>query len=99
MKTAYEIALERLEQQGIAKPSHEALTDEARAQVAEIRGKARAELANLEILHRDRLAKLPNPEARDQEEQNYLSERARIEERRDRDIARLRDSWAAERSR
>jgi hypothetical protein len=47
-------------------------------------------LANLEILHRDRLAKLPDPEARQQEEQNYRSERARIESRCDRDLARLR---------
>ncbi len=92
MKSAYEIALERLEQLGIEKPSSEAMTDEARAEVAEIRGRARAELANLEILHRDRLAKLPDPETRHQEEQDYLSERARIESRCDRAVAKLRAS-------
>ena len=90
MKSAYEIALERLEQRGIEKPSNEALTDKARADVAEIRSKARAELANLEILYRDRLAKESDPGVRHQDEQNYLSERARIEGRCDRDVAKLR---------
>ena len=90
MKSAYEIALERLEQRGIEKPSRKALTDEARADVAEVRSKARAELAKIEILYRDRLAKEPDPAARHQDEQNYLSERARIEGRRDRDVAKLR---------
>jgi hypothetical protein len=90
MKSAYEIALERLEQRGIEKPRSQALTDEARADVAEIRAKARAELAQLEIMHRDRLAKQADPGARDEEEQNYLSERGRIESRRDRAIEKLR---------
>lgn len=90
MKSAYEIALERLEQRGIEKPQAEALSDEARAEVAEIRAKARAELANLEILHRDRLAKASDPEAREREEHHYLKERARLESRRDRAIAKLR---------
>ncbi len=90
LKSAYEIALERLEERGIEKPSSKALSDEARADVAEIRSKARAELANLEILYRDRLAKQPDPAVRHQDEQNYLSERARIESRCDRDVAKLR---------
>lgn len=91
MKSAYEIALERLEQRGIEKPRSQALTEETRADVAEIRAKARAELAQLEIMHRDRLAKQGDPSARHEEEQNYLSERGRIESRRDRAIAKLRD--------
>jgi len=91
MKSAYEIALERLEQRGIEKPSSASLSEETRAGVAEIRNKARAELANLEILHRDRMAKHDDPAARLQEEQAYLSERGRIESRRDRDIKRLRE--------
>ncbi|MCH7664407.1 MAG: hypothetical protein IH936_00545 [Acidobacteria bacterium] len=90
MKSAYEIALERLEQRGIEKPSNRALTKKARANIAEIRSKARAELAKLEILYRDRLAKEPDPTARHQDQQNYVSERARIEGRCDRDVAKLR---------
>lgn len=90
MKSAYEIALERLEQRGIEKPRDEALSEEERAGVAEIRSKARAELANLEILHRDRMSKQDDPAARHQEEQAYLSERGRIESRRDREVRKLR---------
>lgn len=90
LKSAYEIALERLEKRGIEKPSKQALTKKARVQVTEIRSKARAELAKLEILYRDRLAKEPDPATRHQDEQNYVSERARIEARCDRDVAKLR---------
>lgn len=90
MKSAYDIALERLEERGIEKPSSEALSEQERSEVAEIRSRARAELANLEILHRERLGKQTDPASRDREEQNYLAERARIENRRDRDITKLR---------
>lgn len=90
MKSAYEIALERLESQGISKPRKEGLEPGVRDQVAETRQRAEAKLAELEIMHRDRLAKLQDPEARHQEEEQYVDERRRIEERRDRDIARLR---------
>lgn len=91
MKSAYEIALERLEEQGIDKPSDQALTDETRARVAEVRQKAQAAVAQLEILHRDRLAGLPEPDAHQEEEQNYLRERRQIEERMERDIRKLRE--------
>lgn len=92
MKTAYELALERLESQGIERPSDTALTDAQRAEVAEIRSQAQARLAELEILHRDRLQKLAEPEAIQKEEDEYLLERGRIEEQRERKVARLRQS-------
>ncbi len=92
MKSAYEVALERLESQGIEKPSKGALTDETRARVAEARQKARADLAQLEILHRDRLARLADPAARQEERDNYLRERLRIEERLERSVRKLRAS-------
>ena len=91
MKSAYEIALERLEEQGIDKPSDQKLTDETRARVAEVRQKAQAAIAQLEILHRDRLARLHEPGAHQEEEQNYLRERRKIEERMERDIRKLRE--------
>ena len=90
MKSAYELALERLESQGIERPKETALTDAQRAEVAEIRSQAQARLAELEILHRDRLKKLAEPEAIKKEEDEYLIERGRIEEQRERKIARLR---------
>jgi hypothetical protein len=77
MKSAYELALERLEQRGIDRP--EALSDELREQMAEVRRQADAKLAELEILH-----------AKSLQEEDYARERRRIEEDRDRKIAKLR---------
>ena len=90
MKSAYELALERLEQQGIERPREEALSDAERGQVAEARRRAEAKLAELEILHRDRLAKIADPAERDKEEKDFRHERGRIEERRDAEIRRIR---------
>ena len=91
MKSAYELALERMERQGIERPREDSLSDEVREQMAEVRRRAEAKKAELEILHRDRLATLRDPGERIEEEQNYLRERQRIEEDRDRKIERLRE--------
>ena len=88
MKSAYELALERLEKQGIERPDEDALDDATRERMAEVRSKAQAELAQLEILHRSRLAEDPVAAAKAEEE--YLIDRRRIEERRDRQIETLR---------
>jgi hypothetical protein len=88
MKSAYELALERMEKQGIERP--ESLTGEVRDQVAEARRQAEAKLAELEILHRDSLRKAFDPGKRQEEEENYVRERRRLEEDRDRKIAKLR---------
>lgn len=90
MKSAYELALERLEKQGIERPREDALSDGERAEVAEIRSRAEAKLAELEILHRGRLAKAQDFAGRDQEEEDYRRERQRIEEKRDRKLDALR---------
>ena len=88
MKTAYELALERLDSQGIERPGE--LDEATRRQIAEVRGKAEAELAKLEILHRERLAAADPQEAR-QADEEYAIDRRRLERRRDDAIARLRD--------
>lgn len=90
MKSAYELALERLESQGIARPKEESLSAEQREQVAEIRRQAEARIAELEILHRDRLQKIDDPAEREKEEQEYVAERARLEEQRERKVDKLR---------
>ncbi|MCP3960367.1 MAG: hypothetical protein GY719_21190 [bacterium] len=90
MKSAYELALERLEQQGIERPRQEALSDAEREQVAEIRRRADAKVAELEILHRDRLAKIADPVKREEEERDYRHEKQRIAEDRDRKIEKIR---------
>jgi len=89
MKSAYELALERLEKQGIERPREEALSAETLEKIAEVRRQAEARLAELEILHRDRLGK-SDPFKRQEDEDNYVRERRRIEDDRDRKIEKLR---------
>lgn len=91
VKSAYELALERLESEGIERPREAALSDEERAQLGEVRQQAAAKLAELEILHRDRLSKIAEPEKRQQEEDDYVRERRRIEEQRERKLERARE--------
>jgi hypothetical protein len=90
MKSAYELALERLERQGIERPREESMSGETRQQVSEVRQQAEAKLAELEILHRDRLKTLQDPAQRREEEEEYVRERRRIESGRDRKIEKLR---------
>lgn len=90
VKSAYEAALEKLEAQGIERPREEALSEEVKAEIAEIRSRTDASLAQLEILHRDRLRKARDYAEREQEEEDYRRERRRLEEDRDRKIARVR---------
>jgi len=90
MKSAYELALERLEKDGIERPRSEALPAGVREQIAEVRRKAEAELAQVEILHKDRLRTARDPGAHEQEKEDYVLERRRIEEKRDREIEKLR---------
>ena len=88
MKSAYELALERLEKQGIERPREEAHSAETLEKIAEVRRQAEAKLAELEILHGDRLRK--DPMKRQEEEDDYVRERRRIEEDRDRKMEKLR---------
>lgn len=90
MKSAYELALERMERQGIERPREDAVTDETREAIDQARRRAEAKLAELEILHRDRLKKLADPAAREEEEKEYRAERQRIEAERERKIEKLR---------
>jgi len=90
MKSAYELALERMEKQGIDRPREEGLSVEVREQVAEVRRQAEARLAELEILHLDGLRKIHDPAKRQEAEDNYVRERRRIEDDRDRKIGKLR---------
>lgn len=92
MKSAYELALERLEREGIERPRQEALSAETRERIAEARRRAEARLAELEILHRDKLRGRADPAEREEEEERYQGERRRIEGERDREVERLRSS-------
>lgn len=90
MKSAYELALERMEKQGIERPRGEEFSAALREKIAEVRNQAEAKLAELEILHRDRLKGLFEHDARREEEEEYVRERRRIEENRDQKIEKLR---------
>ena len=90
MKSAYDLALERLEQQGIERPRDEGLRPEVREQIAELRNQSEAKLAELEILFRDSLKGTADPSERAKAEEEYAAERRRLEARLDRDIERLR---------
>ena len=84
MKSAYERALERMQEQGIEKPDAGALSAEVKSQMAEVRSRAEARLAELEILHK---SKAPTSA---EDEENYRRERELVESRRDRELERLR---------
>ena len=90
MKSAYELALERLASQGIEPPREEGLPPAVREKVAELRKKTEAKLAELEILHRDALSKNPDPVAREKSEEEYRRERRRLEEDCERQVGKLR---------
>jgi hypothetical protein len=90
MKSAYELALERLEKQGIERPREESFGDELREKIAEARRRAEAKIAELEILHKNRLKAMHDPTQRHEEEEEYVRERRRIEDDRDRKIEELR---------
>ena len=94
MKSAYELALERMEKQGIERPREESLSDEWRDKVNELRKQAEAKLAELEILHANRLKGLFDPDKRREEEDEYVRERQRVEGERDRKIEKLRNAPA-----
>jgi hypothetical protein len=90
MKSAYELALERLEKQGIERPKTEGLGEEMQQKIAEARRQAEAKTAELEILHRDRLSRIGDPAQRQEEQDDYVRERRRIEDDVERKIAKLR---------
>jgi hypothetical protein len=90
MKSAYELALERLEKQGIERPREESFSEDLKEKIAEARRKAEAKLAELEILHKNRLKTTYEPAKRQEEEDEYVRERRRIEDDRDRKIEELR---------
>jgi hypothetical protein len=94
LKSAVELAMERLKQseEGFSAP----LSEEHKAQIAEIRNRTAAEMAKLEILHRtelSNLASLPPAEAmerRQKLQESFVEDRGRLERERDAKIERIR---------
>ena len=91
LKSAYELAMERLRGQDREQGVEERpISDEQKAAIAEARKLCTAKLAECEILHRSKLAATPDPEQRESLESGYRRERERFVEERDAKIERIR---------
>jgi hypothetical protein len=91
-KSAFELAMERLrkkDQEGGA-AAERPLTEAQRVAIAEARKVYEARQAELEILHRSKLARMDDPAARDVLEEEYRRDRERIAYDRDRKLDEIR---------
>lgn len=103
-KSSYEIAMEKLKvrdrESGEAAPA--VLTDDQKKKIGELRAVHQARLAEREILYRSERAKLlADPEGAEKLralEENYLADRRRIEEQRNKGIDDVRSKPAGSRS-
>jgi uncharacterized protein YecT (DUF1311 family) len=93
LKSAYELAMERLKtkdrEEGVAEAKP--LTAAQKARIAELRQEAQAKLAEMEILHRKNLeAAGGDPAAVLKSEDNYRTDRARVESRLESALAKVK---------
>jgi hypothetical protein len=93
-KSAYELAMERLREkdteQGI--PEERTLTQEQKESIAEAQRACLAKLAELEIMHKSKVAGVQDAEAFEALQRNYRRDVERATSDRDRTIARIRAS-------
>jgi hypothetical protein len=93
MKTAYELAMERLKQKDAdAGIESTPVTDAQKIQIAEIRNFYEAKLAEAQVMHQSKLKTVFDPAERDALDQGYRRERERLSDERDRKIARIRET-------
>lgn len=91
LKSAFEIAMERLQQQDAdAGVTHRTLTDAEKAAIAELRNFCEAKLAEQEVLNQSRLRRTMDPAGRDAIEAEWRSDRERLTAERDRKIEKVR---------
>ena len=89
-KTAFELAMERLQAADPAEAKARPLTAKQKEEIAEARRVAAARLAEREILFRDALKKIADPAEREKAESNYVTDRRRIDEDCERQIEAIR---------
>jgi hypothetical protein len=90
-KSAYELAMERLRKKDQeAGVSERPVTEAQRTALAEARKVYEARLAEREILHRSKLARVDDPEAREVLEEEYRRDRERIAYDRDKKLEEIR---------
>lgn len=91
MKSAYELAMERLQKKDAeAGVERREVTDAQRAAIAEIRNFYEAKFAELEVLHQGRLRQLVEPAERDVRMEEYRRDRERLSSERDAKIEKAR---------
>lgn len=91
-KSAYELAMERLRRKdaeaGVVTGS---ISDAQKAEIADVRRVAEARLAELQILHQSALAGNFDPTAREALESEYRRDVERVNDDRERKIAKIRE--------
>lgn len=91
LKSAYELALERLRKSDeAAGVSHRPLTDAQKAGIGEIRNFYEAKLAEQKVLHDSGLRKTLDPSERATLEERFRRDRERLSSDRDAKIERIR---------
>jgi hypothetical protein len=93
LKSAFELAMERLKakdrDEGV--PEEKPLTASQKERIAELRRDAKAKLAELEILHRKNLSAAgEDPAERAKVEDNYATDRGRVESRLESAVVKVR---------
>lgn len=90
-KSAYELAMERLRTKDAAQGIvPQVLTDEQKAEIADIRQTFAAKLAQEEILHQSRRREARSHEELQTFDDNYRRELQRLNDERDRQIEKVR---------
>jgi len=91
LKSALDLAMERLkkkdEEAGVASRP---VTDEQKAEIAEVRNIYEARLAEAEILYQSKLRTIFDPAARAEHEEAYRRDRERLTSERDSKIEKIR---------
>ena len=90
-KSAYELAMERLRRKDVEQGVEErAVTDEQKAEIAEIRRVYSAKVAEAEILYKSTLMTLHDPEARMKLDADHRRDLQRLQDDRERKLAKVR---------
>ncbi len=92
LKSAFELAMERLESQDRERGErHRPLTEAQKHEIAGLREEARAKLAEVEIMHKKALAAAAaDPDKLAEAEEDYRIDRERIESSLESKIARIK---------
>jgi hypothetical protein len=90
-KSAYELAMERLRRKDAEDGDvRETVTEGQKAEIAEVRSRAEARIAELKILHQSRVSAVFDPDARALLDAEFRRDIQRVEEDREKKIAGIR---------